>query len=451
MTGSAIAIPLLGAASANAADASTWDKVAACESGGVWNANLSNGYFGGVQISQDAWDEFGGSDYASRPDLATRTQQIAVAEKILAAQGSGTWANCADEAGLSKAASATGSGGSDDSGTLGSVVGGLLGGSHDSGGSDDSGTPDPGTSATPDAPDDSATPDPSTSSGTQDGGQGSGATTGSSTPSGSTSPGATGSTHGGGHGSPHATGGKHRAPTHATGSTDDGGIPLSVSHDNSGGIPSAPVTGGVGSIGNGDLPGVVPDSGTARGGAPLIRIPFAPQYPGAQADAARSPWQFPAEVPWASGTGTQAAGQDGAATPSVPGASAANGAQDLPGASGTTGAALPSTAGGKHRAGSAADASGTSALPTTGSTVHNGHNGQNGQSGATADTSSRGAAAGGGSGERYVVHAGDSLIGIAASQRVDGGWHALYEANKAALGSDPNHIVPGQSLDLGVG
>ncbi|MBP0462227.1 hypothetical protein JFN87_33035 [Streptomyces bomunensis] len=40
---------------------------------------------------------------------------------------------------------------------------------------------------------------------------------------------------------------------------------------------------------------------------------------------------------------------------------------------------------------------------------------------------------------------------MASSERVDGGWHALYDANKSALGSDPDHIVPGQTLDLGVG
>ena len=81
VTGSAIALPLLGAASAHAADASTWDRVADCESGGVWSADLRNGYYGGLQITQEAWDSFGGDSYAVRPDLASRSQQITVAEK----------------------------------------------------------------------------------------------------------------------------------------------------------------------------------------------------------------------------------------------------------------------------------------------------------------------------------------------------------------------------------
>ncbi|WP_237527085.1 transglycosylase family protein, partial [Streptomyces sp. SID2119] len=52
VTGSAIAIPLLGAAGAHAADATTWDRVAECESGGMWSADLGNGYYGGLQFSQ---------------------------------------------------------------------------------------------------------------------------------------------------------------------------------------------------------------------------------------------------------------------------------------------------------------------------------------------------------------------------------------------------------------
>jgi resuscitation-promoting factor RpfA len=101
VTGSAIALPLLGAASAHAADASTWDRVADCESGGVWSANLHNGYYGGLQITQEAWDAFGGDSYAVRPDLASRSQQITVAERILAAQGPKAWTSCGAGAGLS--------------------------------------------------------------------------------------------------------------------------------------------------------------------------------------------------------------------------------------------------------------------------------------------------------------------------------------------------------------
>ncbi|MEU5314488.1 transglycosylase family protein [Streptomyces sp. NPDC021562] len=101
VTGSAIAIPLLGAASANAADGTTWDKVAECESAGSWSMDSGNGYYGGLQMSQDDWDKYGGTDYAATPDQASRSQQIAVAEKILADQGTKPWRTCALLAGLS--------------------------------------------------------------------------------------------------------------------------------------------------------------------------------------------------------------------------------------------------------------------------------------------------------------------------------------------------------------
>ncbi|MFE2035858.1 transglycosylase family protein [Streptomyces scopuliridis] len=100
VTGSAIAIPLLGASGAGAAEASTWDRVAECESGGMWSANLGNGYYGGLQISQETWDDFGGAEYAASADLASRSQQIAIAEKILDAQGPQAWASCAAVSGL---------------------------------------------------------------------------------------------------------------------------------------------------------------------------------------------------------------------------------------------------------------------------------------------------------------------------------------------------------------
>ncbi|AEN10446.1 MULTISPECIES: transglycosylase family protein [unclassified Streptomyces] len=100
VTGSAIAIPLLGATGAHAADASTWDRVAECESGGMWSADLGNGSYGGLQFSQDTWMDFGGTAYAPRADLASRSQQIAVAEKVLDAKGPQAWPSCAVISGL---------------------------------------------------------------------------------------------------------------------------------------------------------------------------------------------------------------------------------------------------------------------------------------------------------------------------------------------------------------
>ncbi|MFH9423772.1 transglycosylase family protein [Streptomyces sp. NPDC017529] len=100
--GGALAMPLLAASDAQAADAATWDRVAQCESGGVWSANSGNGFYGGLQLTQEMWDGNGGSSYASRPDLASRSQQIAVAESILAARGPDVWPSCAVNAGLRK-------------------------------------------------------------------------------------------------------------------------------------------------------------------------------------------------------------------------------------------------------------------------------------------------------------------------------------------------------------
>lgn len=100
VTGSAIAIPLLGAGGAQAADATTWDRVAECESGGMWSADLGNGYYGGLQFSQDTWSAYGGTSYAPRADLASRSQQIAVAEKVLDDKGPQAWPSCAVISGL---------------------------------------------------------------------------------------------------------------------------------------------------------------------------------------------------------------------------------------------------------------------------------------------------------------------------------------------------------------
>ncbi|QHC20707.1 transglycosylase family protein [Streptomyces sp. GS7] len=94
VAGAAVAVPLMGATSASAASVATWDKVAQCESGGNWSINTGNGYYGGLQFSNSSWAAAGGTKYAARADLATKAQQIAVAEKLLAIQGPGAW-SCA--------------------------------------------------------------------------------------------------------------------------------------------------------------------------------------------------------------------------------------------------------------------------------------------------------------------------------------------------------------------
>lgn len=100
--GAGMAIPLIGAGAAQAADVDTWNKVAACESTGDWSINSGNGYYGGLQFTQSTWEAYGGARYAPRADLATRDQQIAVAEKVLDGQGPGAWPVCSGRAGLSR-------------------------------------------------------------------------------------------------------------------------------------------------------------------------------------------------------------------------------------------------------------------------------------------------------------------------------------------------------------
>ena len=85
---------------ASAYDPSVWDRVAACESGGRWNINTGNGYYGGLQFSAGTWRAYGGQAYASRADQASKAEQIAIARRTLAGQGPGAWGRCASRAGL---------------------------------------------------------------------------------------------------------------------------------------------------------------------------------------------------------------------------------------------------------------------------------------------------------------------------------------------------------------
>jgi len=101
VAGAAVVLPALMASTASAASVSTWDQVASCESGGNWSINTGNGYYGGLQFSTSSWLGAGGGKYAQRADLATKDQQIAVAENLLASQGPGAWPVCGPRAGLS--------------------------------------------------------------------------------------------------------------------------------------------------------------------------------------------------------------------------------------------------------------------------------------------------------------------------------------------------------------
>ncbi|MET8766456.1 transglycosylase family protein [Streptomyces sp. NPDC004658] len=328
VTGSAIAIPLLGAASANAADGTTWDKVAECESGGSWSADTGNGYYGGLQISQEDWNAYGGGRYAASPDQASRNQQIAVAEKILADKGTTPWATCALLSGLTEDSGSThvdtGVGGSGGTGAAGDSSGSA---GH-SGTSGSSGSPD-----SPGLPDSS----PSTGAGSDSGsGAGSSSSDEAATPSAKPGKGAgtaTGSTG-------------TNAPKSDKSAAPDTGSPQ--------GADSSPSAG--------------PDTGVADN----------PQQ-------AAGSWSLV-----------------------------------------DTG----SLGGGRHR-GASADESGAD------ESVTNGQNATSSGRHASRET------------DTYTVRQGDTLASIADSLDVDGGWRALYDGNKKAIGADPNHISAGQTLEVG--
>ncbi|NCU40649.1 LysM peptidoglycan-binding domain-containing protein [Candidatus Saccharibacteria bacterium] len=81
-------------------DGSVWDNLAKCESGGNWAINTGNGYYGGLQFSYSTWLGFGGGVYAPTANLATREQQIEIAQKVQAGQGWGAWPACTAKLGI---------------------------------------------------------------------------------------------------------------------------------------------------------------------------------------------------------------------------------------------------------------------------------------------------------------------------------------------------------------
>ncbi len=99
-----VATVLGGLATAGPANAagSVWDRVAACESSGNWSINTGNSFYGGLQFVQSTWVGYGGRAYAPRADLASKSQQIAVAQRVLAGQGPGAWPVCSVKAGLTR-------------------------------------------------------------------------------------------------------------------------------------------------------------------------------------------------------------------------------------------------------------------------------------------------------------------------------------------------------------
>lgn len=79
------------------ADGSVWDRLAQCESGGRWNINTGNGYYGGLQFLPSTWRGVGGTGL---PHQHSREEQIKRAQILQARSGWGQWPACARKLGL---------------------------------------------------------------------------------------------------------------------------------------------------------------------------------------------------------------------------------------------------------------------------------------------------------------------------------------------------------------
>lgn len=91
VVGVGVAVSTAPTAGVASADDVNWEAIAQCESGGNWSASTGNGYYGGLQISQATWDEYGG---IGSPAAASPQQQVEVGERIMAYQGPSAWPRC---------------------------------------------------------------------------------------------------------------------------------------------------------------------------------------------------------------------------------------------------------------------------------------------------------------------------------------------------------------------
>jgi LysM repeat protein len=89
-----------------------WDAIAQCESGGNWSISTGNGFYGGLQFTKGTWRAYGGGKYAPTANKASRSEQIAIAEKVLHGQGIGAWPVCGKKGGSSKHYTGTNTSGS---------------------------------------------------------------------------------------------------------------------------------------------------------------------------------------------------------------------------------------------------------------------------------------------------------------------------------------------------
>jgi hypothetical protein len=104
IAGLAVGAPLaIAAGPAQAEGSVNWDAIAQCESGGNWNINTGNGYYGGLQFNPGTWRANGGQGSAH---AASREEQIRVAENVLKTQGIRAWPVCGKKAGSAGAAKA---------------------------------------------------------------------------------------------------------------------------------------------------------------------------------------------------------------------------------------------------------------------------------------------------------------------------------------------------------
>lgn len=94
-----VAAATIGLAGTASADSVNWDAIAQCESGGNWSINTGNGFYGGLQFTLSTWHAYGGS---GMPNNASRSEQIRIAEKVLAGQGIGAWPVCGARGGSQK-------------------------------------------------------------------------------------------------------------------------------------------------------------------------------------------------------------------------------------------------------------------------------------------------------------------------------------------------------------
>jgi hypothetical protein len=77
-----------------------FDRLAQCESGGDWDTNTGNRYYGGLQFDRRTWNAYGGQEYAPTADQATREQQIEIARRLQNDRGWQPWPRCSLRAGL---------------------------------------------------------------------------------------------------------------------------------------------------------------------------------------------------------------------------------------------------------------------------------------------------------------------------------------------------------------